>query len=135
MKEYIMKNWQGYWVIAVSACHTLFAVIMFSTDYALLYNNGIFNSLSTDRSAAAVWFFLFGQVLFIVGLLINYIGSLNNNLVPLSVSINLLLLTIVGVTIMPASGFWLVFPPTISLIIQHKNKYNPKQKTNKTVAV
>ncbi|NQY89579.1 MAG: molecular chaperone GroEL [Colwellia sp.] len=119
-----MKNWQGNWIIAIAALHTLFAVIMFSTDYISLYDNGIINSLSTDRSAAAVWFFLFGQVLFIVGLLINYFDKYNNHLIPLSVSLNLLLLTFVGITIMPASGFWLMFPPVISLLVKQKKNLN-----------
>jgi len=118
-----MKHWQGNWIIAVSAGHTLFAMIIFAADYASLYDNGIINSLTTDRSAAAVWFFLFGQVLFIVGLLIKHFGALNN-VVPLSISLNLLMLTFIGVSIMPASGFWLIFPPVISLLMMHKKHLN-----------
>lgn len=128
-----MKNWQGNWIIVVSVFHTLFAVILFSAEYSLLYDNGIINSLSTDRSAAAVWFFLFGQVLFITALLIKHFDSVNNSLVPLSVSLNLLLLTVVGITIMPESGFWLMFPPVISLIMHHRKKQN--QNKNQTVVV
>lgn len=120
-----MKNWQGNWIIVVSVIHTLFAVVVFSADYRTLYDNGTFNSLSTDRSAAAVWFFLFGQVLFIVGLLIKYFEKHNNQLIPLSVLLNLLLLTLVGITIMPDSGFWLMFPPVISLIVKYQKNLNP----------
>jgi len=120
-----MKKWQGNWIIAVAALHTLFAVIMFSADYISLYDNGIINSLTTDRSAAAVWFFLFGQVLFIVGLLIKYFEVHNNQLVPFSISLNLLLLTLVGITIMPTSGFWLIFPPVISLLVKYMRNLNP----------
>jgi hypothetical protein len=119
-----MKNWQGNWIIATAALHTVYAVIMFSTDYTSLYDNGIINSITTDHSAAAVWFFLFGQVLFIVGLLIKYFEAHNNQLLPLSVSLNLLLLTLVGITIMPASGFWLMFPPIISLLVKQRRNLN-----------
>ncbi len=126
-----MKNWQGNWIIAVSACHTLFAIIMFSAEYSSLYDNDIINSLTTDRSAAAVWFFLFGQVLFITGLLIKHFESVNNCLVPLSVTFNLLLLTVMGITIMPESGFWLMFPPIISLMMQHLNKQHQNKDQNK----
>lgn len=118
-----MKNWQGNWIIAVAAGHTIFAFMMFSADYSSLYNNGIINSLTTDRSAAAVWFFLFGQILFIVGLLIKHLNTLPNSPIPRSISLNLLLLTLVGITIMPASGFWLMFPPIISLLIKHKKQH------------
>ena len=120
-----MKNWQGNWIIAVAVCHTVFAVIMFSAEYSGLYNNGIINSITTDRSAAAVWFFLFGQILFIVGLLIKSFEPQNNRQVPLSIILNLFLLTLVGITIMPASGFWLIFPPLVSLLI--KNRKNLDQ--------
>ncbi|KGJ86823.1 DUF6463 family protein [Colwellia psychrerythraea] len=132
-----MKNWQGNWIIAVSACHTLFAVIMFAAEYSSLYDNGIINSLTTDRSAAAVWFFLFGQALFITGLLIKHFDSVNNSRVPLSVTLNLLLLTVIGITIMPDSGFWLMFPPLISLLMQHRNKQsqNKDKNKNQTAAV
>jgi len=128
-----MKNWQGNWIIAVSAGHTLFAFIMFSAEYSSLFDNGIINSLSTDKSAAAVWFFLFGQVLFITGLLIKHFDSVNDNRVPLSVSLNLLLLTVIGITIMPDSGFWLMFPPLISLLMQHRQR--PNQSKNQAAAV
>jgi hypothetical protein len=126
-----MKNWQGNWIIAVSACHTLFAVVMFAAEYSSLYDNGIINSLTTDRSAAAVWFFLFGQALFITGLLIKHFDSVNNSRVPVSVTLNLLLLTVIGITIMPDSGFWLMFPPLISLLKKHRKKQNENKNHNK----
>jgi len=126
-----MKNWQGNWIIAVSAGHTLFAVIMFTAEYSSLYDNGIINNLTTDRSAAAVWFFLFGQALFITGLLIKHFDSVSNSRVPLSVTLNLLLLTLMGITIMPDSGFWLMFPPLISLILQHRKKHYGNKEQNK----
>jgi len=119
-----MKNWQGNWIITVAACHTIFALIMFSGEYSALYNNGIINSLTTDSSAAAVWFFLFGQILFIVGLLIKHFDPQNNRLIPCSILLNLLLLTLVGIIIMPTSGFWLVFPPIISLLVKHRKNVN-----------
>jgi hypothetical protein len=127
-----MKNWQGNWTIAVAAVHTVFAVIIFSADYSSLYNNGIINSITTERSAAAVWFFLFGQVLFIIGLLINNFDALNTRPLPLSISLNLLLLTFVGITLMPESGFWLMFPPVISLLIKQSKH---RRTINQTIAV
>ena len=119
-----MKNWQGHWLIAVAALHTLYAVIVFTADYVSLYDNGIINSITTDHVYGAVWFFLFGQVLFIVGLLLKHFDSLNNRLVPLSVLLNLLLLTVMAIIIMPASGFWLMFPPVISLLVKYRKSLN-----------
>jgi hypothetical protein len=113
----IMKNWRGYWLIAVAFIHTVFALIMFADDYKSLYDNGIFNSITSVQGHAAVWFFLFGQVLFIVGLLVRHYELATDKKIPLSISLNLLLLTIIGVVLMPDSGFWLVFPVVISMLL------------------
>lgn len=111
-----MKNWRGYWLMAVAFIHTAFALVMFADDYRSLYDNGIFNSITSAQGHAAVWFFLFGQVFFIVGLLVRHyeIAAVN---IPLSISINLLLLTITGVVLMPESGFWLIFPAVLSMLL------------------
>jgi hypothetical protein len=111
-----MKNWRGYWLMAVAFIHTAFALIMFADDYRSLYDNGIFNSITSVQGHAAVWFFLFGQVFFIVGLLVRHYEIAAGN-IPLSISINLFLLTITGVILMPESGFWLMFPAVLSLLI------------------
>ena len=112
-----MKKWQGNWIIGVAFGHTVFALIMFANDYLSLFEHGLINSISSDREAAAVWFILFGQVLFIIGLLIKHLEYTSDKPFPLSISINLLLMTIVGVVLMPASGFWLIFPPVIAMLL------------------
>ncbi len=112
-----MKNWRGYWLMSVAFIHTAFALIMFSDDYRSLYDNGIINSITSVQGHAAVWFFLFGQLLFIVGLLVRHYELAADNKIPLSISLNLLLLTIIGVVLMPDSGFWLVFPVVISMLL------------------
>ena len=103
--------------MAVAFIHTVFALVMFADDYRSLYDNGIINSITSVQGHAAVWFFLFGQVLFIVGLLVRHYELAVDNKIPLSISLNLLLLTIVGVVLMPDSGFWLVFPVVISMLL------------------
>ncbi|NJL42833.1 MAG: hypothetical protein HC935_04625 [Pseudanabaena sp. SU_2_4] len=40
---------------------------------------------------------------------------------PKSTGWGLLALAIVGVTLMPASGFWLVFPPAIAVLVRKPN--------------
>ena len=112
-----MKHWRGYWLIAVAFIHTVFALVMFANDYKSLYDNGIINSITSVQVHAAVWFFLFGQVLFIVGLLVHHYERALGNQFPLSISINLLLLTLIGVVLMPDSGFWLVFPVVFSMLL------------------
>jgi hypothetical protein len=103
--------------MSVAFIHTVFALVMFSDDYRSLYDNGIINSITSVQGHAAVWFFLFGQMLFIVGLLVRHYELAADKKIPLSISLNLLLLTIIGVVLMPESGFWLIFPVVISTLL------------------
>ena len=112
-----MKNWRGFWLMAVAFIHTVFALLMFADDYRSLYDNGIINSITSVQVHGAVWFFLFGQVLFIVGLLVRHYELAMECNIPRSISINLLLLTVIGVVLMPASGFWLIFPVVFSMLL------------------
>ncbi len=112
-----MKNWRGHWLMTVAFIHTVFALVMFTDDYKSIFDNGVINSLASVQMHAAVWFFLFGQVFFIVGLLVRHYELAMGNKIPLSISINLLLLTVIGVVLMPASGFWLIFPAVFSMLL------------------
>jgi len=112
-----MKSWKSKWIIGVAVVHTIYALIYFGNDYISLYDKGIFDSVDTSRIAAAVWFFLFGQVLFLVGIAMSKLEKLNNGLIPKSIAYNLLALTILGILLMPASGFWLIFPPIIAILL------------------
>lgn len=112
-----MKHWQGYWIMAVAFIHTVYALGVFSNNYKSLYDNGIINSITSVEVYAAVWFFLFGQVLFIAGLLVRHYEIAFGSQLPRSIPLNLLLLTITGVVLMPASGFWLMLPVIFSMLI------------------
>jgi len=112
-----MKSWKSKWIIGVAAGHTIYALIYFGNDYISLYDKGIFDSVDTPQIAAAVWFFLFGQVLFLVGLIMSKLEKSNRGLLPKSIAYNLLALTILGILLMPASGFWLIFPPVIAILL------------------
>ena len=113
-----MKNWVGRWLIAVSVIHTIFAVAVFGEVLASIIKRGVFNTVGGDlMTAAAVWFVLFGAMLFIGGLAISALEKASPARLPKSIGWSLLVLGIVGVTLMPASGFWLVFPPAIAVLV------------------
>ncbi|TQV89324.1 DUF6463 family protein [Aliikangiella coralliicola] len=112
-----MKHWKSTWIIGVAILHTIYAIVVFGEEYILLFENGLFNSVSSPRSALAVWFFLFGQLLFVVALLVQAIERSDSKEKTKLTGINLLLMTIIGVTIMPASGFWLMLPPAIAMLL------------------
>ncbi len=113
-----MKNWLGNWVIFVAFAHTVYAIATFGNDYLSLYEHGIINSISSMRDGLAVWFFLFGHALFIIGLQVRHHEHSSKQPIPKSTSLNLLFLTITGIVIMPTSGFWLMFPAIITMLIR-----------------
>jgi len=112
-----MKNWVGKWIIGIAALHTAFAVVMFGSTYLELIRNGIFNTVTSELAGVAVWFLFFGFALFIIGVLCVKVEENDSLQFPRSIGITLLLITLLGVILMPASGFWLMFPPAIAMLI------------------
>jgi len=117
--EVSMKCWIGRWLIAVSAIHTLFAIVMFHSVLSSIVQRGVFNTVGNDPMAGAVvWFVLFGVVLFICGLAVSALEQSSPNRLPTSLGWSLLALSILGVVLMPASGFWLAFPPALVILLR-----------------
>lgn len=116
-----MKYWKGKWIMSVAVLHTVFSLFYFSAPYQEVLNLGIINSVKTPEIGLAVWFFIFGIILFISGQLILTIEK-NHQPVPFTVGLGLLILAVLGAVLMPVSGFWLVFPPVIGLLIANGKK-------------
>lgn len=114
-----MKHWIGRWLVAVSVLHTLYAFVIFRSVFSFVIQRGVFNTVGNDpRIAAAVWFVLFGAALFVCGLAVSALEQSSPNRLPASLGWSLLALTVLGVVLMPASGFWLVFPPAVAIILR-----------------
>jgi len=113
-----MKQWRGYWLMVVSAVHTAFAIAIFNEVLVSIVKRGVINTVGTDpMTGAVVWFVLFGVMLFICGLTISELEKSLPGALPRSIGWSLLILILLGVTLMPASGFWLALPPAISILI------------------
>ena len=104
--------------MAVAVVHTIFAAVVFEPQLREIARRGVFNSVGTDPMAGAVaWFVLFGGVFALLGWAILRI---ERSAAPDPVSlrglgVGLLALTLLGIALMPASGFWLVLPPALAL--------------------
>jgi hypothetical protein len=120
-----MKYWIGKWIIAVSIIHTIFAFVVFSEVILQILLDGVFNSVGADSlRGAVVWFLLFGFVLFAFGLATNIIEEMSNGDVPVSIGFSLLFVILLGVILMPISGFWLALPPALTIIYKrYKNHW------------
>jgi hypothetical protein len=114
-----MKKWVGRWLIGVSAIHTVFAIAIFGAVLASIVKRGVFNTVGTDpMTGAVVWFVLFGAMLFVCGLAVSALEEASSGQLPKSIGWSLLVMAVVGVVLMPASGFWLVFPPAVAVLVK-----------------
>ena len=113
-----MKHWIGRWLMGVSVLHIVFGVFVFHTVLAGLVSRGFVNVLRADPGASlAVWFVLFGVMLFICGMSVAAVERASSDPVPKPIGWGLLGLAVLGAILMPASGFWLVIPPAIAILI------------------
>ena len=112
-----VRPWKGLWLIGVSVVHTIFGLVEFSETLAGIVRRGIFNAVGTDPLTGAVaWFMLFGFALFLAGLSIAELERESTRPLPRSLGWALLFVVLVGVVLMPVSGFWLALPPAVSLV-------------------
>lgn len=101
----------------VALGHTAVGVTFFGSVYRELLASGLYNSITSDKAGLAVWFALFGVVLFVAGMLLSALESSNSG-IPRSVGVALLLLTVLGVVLMPVSGFWLMIPAILAIFMK-----------------
>lgn len=112
-----MKQWIGRWVMFVALGHTVVGITFFGSVYRELLAHGLYNSITSEKAGLAVWFALFGVVLFVIGMLLSALESTNAR-IPKSVGVALLLLTVLGVVLMPVSGFWLMIPAILAILLK-----------------
>lgn len=111
------RPWIGRWLIGVSVLHTGFALVVYQPVLTRITRHGVFNSVGQDPTIGAVaWFVLFGLALFIAGLALSALERHGPGAVPRSLGWSLLALVLLGLLLMPASGFWLALPPALALL-------------------
>ncbi len=112
-----MKRWIGRWLIGISIFHTVVAGLIFGKDLVAVARRGEFHTIGSDPTAgAAIWFLLFGVLLFLCGLAIDVLEQASLRPLPKIIGWVLFALGLMGVMIMPLSGFWLALPPAIAII-------------------
>lgn len=114
----LRSTWKGLWLLAVAVVHTLFAAVAFQPQLHQIAQRGVFDSVGTDPMAGAVtWFVLFGGVFALLGWAVLLV---ERHAAPVSIPLRglgagLLALTLLGIVLMPTSGFWLALPPALAL--------------------
>jgi len=114
-----MKRWIGRSIIVIGLLHTVFGLVGFRNTLAVLFGEGIINTVNgqPDREMA-FWFIFFGFSMIVFGALVDWCESKEIKLPP-TIGWGLLTISIIGVLFMPVSGFWVVIIPSIGLI-RHK---------------
>jgi hypothetical protein len=101
----------GRLLIGVGAAHLVVGVIVFHTPLAAMFRDGFVNTVPLgadfDRQAA-FWFLFASPVTFLLGHLTNRALARQDAQFVRVVGRNLLGMGIVGATVMPMSGFWLL---------------------------
>ncbi len=111
------RAWIGAWLIGVALLHTAAAALLFGDVLLDLLRRGLFNTVGhAPLPNAAVWFLLFGPGIGLFGMAIRALERAGQLAEAPALGIGLLLLTLLGVLLMPASGFWLAFPPALALL-------------------
>ena len=115
-----MKNNIGVIVIVIGVLHSLLGLVKHAKVFGGMLSSGLLNTGGSVERNLAFWFTFAGITFMLLGYLIKYIESQKME-VPIVFGWLLLGTAILGVTILPVSGFWALFLPAILIIYQARN--------------
>lgn len=117
-----MRAWIGKSILLIAAIHTIFGFIVFRPIIADLFTNGVFNTVNGQLDRESVfWFIMSGLSWFLLGGLVNHFEKFGLDL-PGFFGWGLLVMTLLGIVVMPISGFWLLFVPSLGAISGTRRK-------------
>ena len=110
-----MKKINAKLLILIGIIHNLFGLAIGLPYLKEIAQAGFFNAVDPYPYRMAItWFLLFGFLFMILGQL-----ALSLDYIPSSIAWSLLALSLVGVILMPVSGFWLVLALAIYIIFKN----------------
>jgi len=120
-----MVAWIGKWLFAVGVIHLSFGLAFMHDTLALLWSEGLWNTVNGQPPREAVfWFLCTGIMLLMVGVLVDQV-ELERLAIPRFVTGLFAALTITGVVVMPISGIWLLIPPVVGMVIRGRQANKP----------
>jgi len=121
-KEEKLKIWKysGIFLIATGLIHTIVAIILGKETFLKIINDGLYVTEIDFSRAFAIWFFICGIFVILLGQVLHYYIKREQKPAPLSFGYSLLIFTIFGCIIEPGSGFWLFLPQALIIIFANK---------------
>lgn len=129
-----MLQVSGYWLIGVGVLHALLTGWQFADPLMDMVQAGWFNAVTPyplapyDREDA-LWCMMMTPFLLLTGRLCCW-AQTNSVPLPAFPGWVLLLAAVVGITLEPISGFWLLIPPALLILA---NSYNRKESLGKAL--
>lgn len=116
------RPWIGKSFLIIGILHSIIGLIIFHDSLGGMFRDHLMNTVTLNgdpRRLAAFWFLLTGGTLMIAGGLVGEIECRKSRL-PAFLTWSFAAITLIGILIMPLSGFWLLLVPTAGLIAQRK---------------
>ena len=118
--------WIGKWLFAVGVIHSLFGIFFMHATLAVLWSEGLLNTVNGQPAREAVfWFLCTGLMLLITGVLIDQLEH-ERLVIPRFVTWSFAVLTVIGVVVMPISGIWLLIPPAAGMVVRRRQPKKPE---------
>jgi len=119
-----MKVWIGKTLVGIGIVHSIGGFMFFRPTLGVFLSERLFKTITVGGDPvreAAFWFFFGGFTLMIIGGLVDRLERLGERL-PAFLGGSFVALTVLGIIMMPASGFWLLILPTVGMV--HRNIRN-----------
>lgn len=111
------RIWIGRWTIFVAIGHTVVGLLVCGRVALGIVERGVINAMGNNpMTGFVVWFLLFGAVLALLGMAITALERGAQFESARSLAIGIMLLTTLGVVLMPVSGFWLMYLTVFGLL-------------------
>jgi len=119
-----MANYLGVLLMAIAGLHQVVGLFFYREALVAIIRAGVINSVNPPywERDAAFWFLMFGFLLGLYGWMTHWLIQ-QYATIPSFWGWGLLGICIIGVVMMPASGFWLAIPIAIGMIRQARHPY------------
>lgn len=110
----------GTLLMATGVLDLLYVLVFYSRQLAAIAQDGFFDALELNPAQfdreIAVWHMMFGVVFVVLGALVRWAQARTGTL-PAFLGWSVLALGVAGVVLMPLSGFWLLFPQAVLILV------------------